>query len=67
MTNDERYFRVVANLGLLYHAMGRFQKANEFTREALTLRQLYLGDQHNATAVSHNNLGVLYKDQGQYL
>ncbi len=66
LTTDINYFTSIANLGLLYHNMGRYSTAMDYAVEALTLRKKNLGEDHAAYAASLNNLGVLEKDLGNY-
>ncbi len=61
-----QYFKVIANIGLLYHTMGRYTLAEGFTSEALELRKKNLGEFSTSTAASLNNMAVLYKDKGLY-
>ena len=63
-TND--YFRVQANLGLLYNTMGRFTVSEEYTRLALEGRIKYIGSGSKAHITSLNNYSVLNKDLGRY-
>jgi len=65
-TQHPQYFKAIANLGLLYHTMGRFNNAYTFTQQALELRKTYLGEYSTATAASLNNMAVIFKDQGLY-
>ncbi len=65
-TNHPQYFKVIANLGLLYHTMGRYAMAEEFTQMALEMRRDNLGSNSSATAASLNNMAVLNKDKGFY-
>lgn len=60
------YPTVIANKGLLYHTLGRFSEAEEFTKNALDLRKKLSGENSTAYAASLNNLAMLYKDEGKY-
>lgn len=54
----------LSNLGLLYHTIGRYALAEEYTKKALAKRE----QTSNKTgyAASLNNIAVLYKDMGLY-
>ncbi|MFN8208337.1 MAG: CHAT domain-containing tetratricopeptide repeat protein [Bacteroidales bacterium] len=65
MQDSTQYSKVISNLGLLCHTMGRFNLAEQYTLEALQKRQLNPEDK-KGLAASLNNLAVLYKDQGKY-
>jgi len=66
LTSETSYSKVIANIGLLYHTMGRYSKSEEFEKSALELRKTQSGETSIAYAASINNLGVLYKDMGKY-
>ena len=65
-TAESGYSKVLANIGLLYHTMGRYSKAEEFDKLAIDIRKKQSGESSVAYASSINNLGVLYKDMGKY-
>ena len=46
--------------------MGEYAKAEPLYQEALRIRQKVLGPEHPDTAISLNNLAVLYQDIGEY-
>ncbi|NJL47433.1 MAG: tetratricopeptide repeat protein [Leptolyngbyaceae cyanobacterium SM2_5_2] len=54
------------NLAGLYWEQCRYGEAEPLYRDALTLRQRLLGDDHPAVATSMNNLAGLYRSQGRY-
>lgn len=66
LTDVLEYPKVLADLGMLYHTMGRYSLAEEYTNEALEIRKSLFGDESPAYAASLNNLAVLTKDQGEY-
>lgn len=66
LTAETGYSKVLANIGLLYHTMGRYSKAEEFDKLAIDIRKAQSGESSVAYASSVNNLGVLYKDMGKY-
>jgi tetratricopeptide (TPR) repeat protein/tRNA A-37 threonylcarbamoyl transferase component Bud32 len=55
----------LTNLANLYHAQGKFGKAQPLYEKALDLRKKWLGE-HSDTAQSYNNLAVNLDDQGRY-
>ncbi len=66
LTSETSYSKVIANLGLLYHTMGRYSRSEEFEKSAIEIRKTQGGETSIAYAASINNLGVLYKDMGRY-
>lgn len=65
-TRDINYFETLSNLGLLYASMGRLERAEEYTYEALSLREQNTGTGSPAYVASLNNRAVLYKEQGKF-
>ncbi len=65
MYNSKESANVISNLGLLYHATGRYTGAEEKTLEAMEMRRSIVRDESTLGA-SYNNLAVLYKDMGRY-
>jgi CHAT domain-containing protein len=51
-------------VGLLYHKLKDYAKAEPYYRQALETRKKILGDEHPDTATSLGNLAVLYKEKG---
>lgn len=66
LTSTINYSKVHADLGLLYATMGRFSTAEEYTTEALTLREKTVGKNSKAYASSLNNRGVLMQELARY-
>ncbi len=66
LTNNINYSKVYADLGLLYATMGRFNLANQYTPEALTMRERTLGKNSKAYASSLNNNAVLLQETAHY-
>ncbi len=66
LTQTINYPRVLGDIGLLYHTMGKYNDAEGFTKEALRIRQEILGDNSPAYAISLNNLAMLYRSEGKY-
>lgn len=66
VTNNINYSKVHADLGLLYATMGRYNTAEYFTTEALSLREQTLGRNSKAGASSLNNLAVLYQETARF-
>ncbi len=60
------YSKVHADLGLLYATMGRYNTAESFTQEGLTIREQTLGKASKAYSSSLNNLAVLYQETARY-
>lgn len=64
--NNIYYPKLIANMGLLYHTMGRYTESLEFTQNALDLRE-NLGDGEDAFyAVALNNMAMLNRSLGKY-
>jgi len=57
---------LLANLSGLYQATGDYEKAEPFSRRALTLRESHLGAWHHDVANSLINLGLIYEAEGKY-
>lgn len=66
ITNNINYSKVHADMGLLYASMGRFNTAEYYTSEALSLREQTLGRNSKAGAASMNNLAVLYQETARF-
>jgi CHAT domain-containing protein/Tfp pilus assembly protein PilF len=66
LTDNINYSKVIADLGLLYATMGRYNKAETFTADALKKREETLGRNSKAGASSLNNYAVLYQSTGRY-
>src|SRR5882762_3046472 len=58
LTDNINYSKVLADMGLLYASMGRFNLASQYTTEALALREKSLGKSSKAYASSLNNNAV---------
>lgn len=66
LTGDINYSKVLADLGLVYTTMGRFENAEELTKQALQKREETLGRRSKAGASSLNNYAVLYQNTARY-
>lgn len=66
ITNNINYSKVHADLGLLYATMGRYNSAEYYTSEALSLREQTLGKNSKAYAASVNNMAVLYHETARF-
>lgn len=66
VTDNINYSKVHADLGLLYATMGRYNTAEFYTTEALSLREQSLGRNSKAAASSLNNLAVLYQETARF-
>lgn len=60
------YPRVIADMGMLYNGMGRYQLAMEFTTRGLKSRKELRGETSVDYAASLNNLAVLHKNMGDF-
>jgi CHAT domain-containing protein len=66
LTDNINYSRVFAGIGLLYATMGRYQTAQEYTSEALSMREKVWGTNSRAYISSLNNNAVLLQETAQY-
>lgn len=66
LQHEMGYLKTISNQGLLYATMGRFTQAEEYTAQALRLRQEKFGPANNSVAASFNNYGVLKYNLAQY-
>ena len=66
ITNNINYSKVHADLGLLYATMGRYNTAEYYTSEALSIREQTLGKSSKAYASSLNNIAVLYQETARF-
>jgi CHAT domain-containing protein/Tfp pilus assembly protein PilF len=66
LTGNINYSKVQADLGLLYASMGRFNSADAYTSEALSIREQTLGKNSKAYASSLNNIAVLYQETAKF-
>ena len=54
------------NLGLLFKAVGDYDRALNYFQKSLAISLKTLGEEHPSTAVSYNNLGLVYDNMGDY-
>ncbi|MBK5278121.1 MAG: CHAT domain-containing protein [Bacteroidia bacterium] len=66
LTENINYSKVHADLGLLYATMGRYNTAEYYTSEALSLREKTLGKNSKAYASSVNNMAVLHQEAARF-
>ena len=66
LTDNINYSKVLADLGLVYATMGRFENAEKYTKAAFEKREETLGRKSKAMASSLNNYAVLYQNTGRY-
>jgi CHAT domain-containing protein/tetratricopeptide (TPR) repeat protein len=66
ITSDINYSKVLADMGLLYATMGRFELAEKYTTDAMANRESTLGKNSKAYGSSLNNHGVLMADLARY-
>ncbi len=66
LTTNINYSKVHADLGLLYATMGRYNSADYYTSEALSIREQTLGKDSKAYASSLNNIAVLYQETARF-
>jgi len=66
ITDNINYSKTLADMGLLYASMGRYDLANKYTTDALALREKNLSKNSKAYAVSLNNYAVLLQNVGKY-
>ena len=57
---------LAVDLGILYSDMNKFEKAIQFHREGLALRETILGANDGRVAASLRLLAGVYTDQGNY-
>jgi len=58
--------RVLSNLGSIYHAAGKYERAQEALAETLAIRTEHLGPNHLQVAKAANNLAGTYYGTGNY-
>jgi tetratricopeptide (TPR) repeat protein len=66
ITDNINYSKVHADLGLLYATMGRYNTAEFYSSEALSIREQTLGRNSKAGASSLNNMAVLYQETARF-
>ncbi len=66
LENGTRFAKVLNNLGMAYHAMGRNVASKPLLEQALEHQRTALGDGHPEVAGSLMNLGVVCAETGQY-
>ena len=54
------------NLGSVHQELGDFEKAKEYQKLALSIRQKKLGPENVQVATSYNNLGVVRSKLGDF-
>lgn len=65
-TNDIYYAKLMTDMGLLYSALGSFDKSETYLEKALQMRKQLNGEQSIDYAISLNNKAVLQNQQGHY-
>ena len=65
-TDHPSVARDLNNLGLLYKALGDYDKAEPLYERALEIDEKVLGPDHPNVAIRLNNLGSLYNNLGDY-
>ena len=53
-------------LGFAYRKQGNLDTALEVYNEALSIRQMTLGHQHEETALTYHNIGIVYCEMGKH-
>jgi len=53
-------------VGWLYDEQGEYGKALEYYERALAIKEKTLGKEHPSTAVTYNNMAVVFRAQGEY-
>ena len=65
--SDARLWQTLDALAQVYGGEGKYERAEEAERRALTMEKVWLGPGHPSVASSLDHLGVLYmEDQGRY-
>ncbi len=54
------------NMADVFCTQGGYEKAMEYYKEALAIREQVLGFEHPDTATTYNNIAVVLKNQGKY-
>ncbi len=54
------------NLAEVYYRQGFYEKALDYYRKALSIRELILGNEHPDTAHTYNNLASIFNNLGKY-
>lgn len=65
MEQSKEMALVLSNLGLLYHTTGRYTRSEDYTEQALKMRERIMPNSA-MLAASINNKAVLYKDMGRF-
>ncbi len=58
--------RIIFNKGMSAYKKGNYQASLEFFLESATIRKKTLGKEHTDTAISYNNIALLYNKMGDY-
>ena len=67
-TNEEQlnYADACSDVASVYDDIGNFEKALEYSKKALAIREKVLGTEHPSTAATYNNIALVYKAMGDY-
>ena len=65
-THSIEYAKVLANISLVSHSLGRYNFAIKFGEQSLVLREKLFGKDSRAYAASLNNIAMIKKSQGFY-
>ncbi|MEZ4885879.1 MAG: tetratricopeptide repeat protein [Chitinophagales bacterium] len=57
---------IIANLAVLYEAVGDYDKAIKYQNEAIQIKEKLWGNNNPSVAFSLHNLGTLYQKMGKY-
>ncbi|KAK5260321.1 hypothetical protein LTR40_004369 [Exophiala xenobiotica] len=63
---EEAGIRLLFNIAESYTLLGRYGEAEEMHRQTLDLREKVLGEEHQSTLGSMNNLALVLRQQGKY-
>ncbi|KAK5263049.1 hypothetical protein LTR96_011516, partial [Exophiala xenobiotica] len=63
---EEAGIRLLFNIAESYTLLGRYGEAEEMHRQTLDLREKVLGEEHQSTLGSMNNLALVLRQQGNY-
>ena len=65
-SNKQETATLFHNIATVYQDQGEYEKALEYFRKALAIREKVLGAEHPSTATTYNNIAVVYWSQGEY-
>jgi tetratricopeptide (TPR) repeat protein len=64
--DEEKTDKYIALYSQILYTIGEYDKALEYYQKSLKIREKVYGKEHPKTAISYNNIGLVYDSKGEY-